>query len=1662
MSLADSLAATSLVAGEGALLPESNESLRQLLDRYRLGSKSEREKGGYFERLVAEWLRIAPTQRDQFLRVLTFGEWAEERREDRRDVGIDLCAQLAEDPATWCAIQCKFYAKDYRIQRADIDSFFTASGKRPFARRIIVDTTDAPWSEHAENALQEQIVPTTRVGLTDLEESGIDWSAFVKDGVVRLEPKKLLRPHQSDALEAVAEGLEAADRGKVIMACGTGKTFTSLKIAEGMAGRGGRVLYLVPSLALMSQTVREWSIDSETPLRSFAVCSDTQVGVRKARDDLADIDVHDLELPATTRAPLLAAKANSPDLNRMTVVFSTYQSIQVISEAQMKFGLPEFDLIVCDEAHRTTGVTLAGEDESNFVRVHDQAYIAGKKRIYMTATPRIYGEGVRSAADEAGAEICSMDDPEKFGETLFTRNFSWAVQNDLLTDYKVVVLAVDESAVSASVQGRLSDENSELVLDDATKIIGCYRALTKADLASDVAGDQSVMHRALAFTRDIKSSKLFASEFANVADEWRAAFEAENPNAGLPELRCQVQHVDGTFNATARGQRLNWLKEATGDPDLCRILSNARCLSEGVDVPALDAIIFLHPRKSQIDVVQSVGRVMRKAEGKRLGYVILPVGVPAGVPPEEALDNNEKYRVVWQILNALRAHDDRLDATINKIDLGVDPGDRIEVVAVTNTLPQRSKPIHPSLDVGAGGGAGDIEPDDILPPRETGGGQLAFQFDDFARAILSRIVKRCGTRAYWDDWAKDVARIAEIHVTRLTVAVKKAESREKAAFDRFLAEIRDDLNDTITTEDAVEMLAQHMITRPVFEALFEGYSFASQNPVSVALESVLDVLDHQHLEKETQSLERFYASVRMRAADIDDAAAKQKIVKDLYEKFFKTAFPRTAARLGIVYTPIEVVDFIIKSVDEVLRDEFGLTLGSEGVHIIDPFAGTGTFITRLLQSGLIDPTELARKYADEIHANEIALLAYYVAAINIEATYHALSQAEYAPFPGICLTDTFQLYEKDDLISGLMSDNSSRRVAQKGLPLKVIIGNPPYSGGQKSENDNAANIEYPHLDQRIRETYAAHSGAKLSKAIYDPYIRAVRWGSDRLTESGGGVMALVTNAGWLEANTADGLRKCLVDDFSSIHLFHLRGNARTQGEQRRREKDNVFGQGTRTPVVIAVFVNNPDAKERGLIRFHDIGDYLSRDQKLDIVRRFGGLSGIEEAQGWRTIIPNESGDWLGQRDESFNEFLAIADKDSVEGVKLFDNFSQGILTSRDAWCYNSSRDALNENVRRMLDTYESERQRYLATSRPVFERAKQRDRFVDDFVTGDSTRISWSGNLKFALGQEKQISFHPDGAVQSLYRPFHPQWLYLDRQLNERVYQVPRLFPDGGAENLVIAASGKGASAFSCMMTHRVPCFDLVSKGQSFPLYLYGSSQASDDEGGEADAAPDVSAHVRDDAITEAGLQAFRVAYDDPRLSREDVFYYVYGLFHSPDYRERFSDNLSKQLPRIPFVKGVEAFRAFSDAGRQLGRLHVGFDNVEPYPVTIKEGDFRLANIEDPVSYFRVEKMRFGGKRGADKTTIIYNPRITLTDIPLHAYDYVVNGKSAIDWVVERQCVKTDPASGIVNDANRYANETMGDPAYPLKLLQRVITISLETLDIVESLPPLGDLSTAQ
>jgi len=1152
-----------------------------------------RDKGTSFENLMVQYFLNEPKYAEIYTEVLSYSDWVEKYGEklnitDKRDYGIDLVAVTID--GEFHPIQCKNY-NTTKIQKKDIDSFLGGSGKSYFAYRYIVASTD-DWTDNAKSSLVDAHPPVATISLLDLEGSLIDWSQFNFDPNVKpiFRDKKQLRKHQRPALQAVKHGLETADRGKLIMACGTGKTFTSLRIAEELAGRGKNVLFLVPSLALLSQTLDEWTQDTMIGIRSFAVCSDSDVGKKKDDDNIV-VGISDLKFPATTNPQSLVKAFKARDLFKpneanedMNVVFSTYHSIDVIAEAQ-KAGFPEFDLIICDEAHRTTGATFEGDDESKFVRIHNNDYVQGKKRLYMTATPRIYGD---TAKETEGVTLCSMDDKSLYGEDLYVITFSQAVKMDILCDYKVIVLAVEESHINRQLQGLLKDENNSLKVDDAAKIVGCWKALAKQGLYNPDGTVAKPMERAVAFCQVIEkeykgkkhkvSSKQITEMFSAVVEAYQQAemdhlYRTEEDPYIDPSLKlnCHVKHVDGGMNATEKKEKITWLKEQAPE-NTCRILSNVRCLSEGVDVPSLDAVLFLTPRNSQVDVVQSVGRVMRKADGKQLGYVILPVVIPAGVEPEQALNSNEAYRVVWQVLNALRAHDDRFDAMINKLEFNGKDVSRMEVIAVADKVVKKTKKAKPKegddetttigLSEGkkqrakaqAKGGSSIGTAETPLPVQE----EMVFEVGEIERALYAKIVKKCGNRHHWEDWARDVAKIAKTHIDRIQAILENpTNTNEIVAFNEFAHELRDDLNNSVSDAEIIEMLAQHLITKPVFDALFKDHSFAEHNPMSLAMQKVLDALNEHHLEKEADTLNSFYESVRMRAEGINTAEGKQSIILTLYDSFFKNAFPKLKEKLGIVYTPIEVVDFIIHSVNDILKKEFGKNFSDNNIHLLDPFTGTGTFINRILQSGLIPVDRLTYKYKNEIHANEIVLLAYYIASINIETVYHDQMKAidantEYTPFEGICLTDTFEMYEKEDLVSNVLVDNSTRRKRQKELDIRVIIGNPPYSGTQKSANDNNANVDYPYLDKRIQNTYAAASESTNKNSLYNSYIRALRWASDRIGDSG--IIGYITGNVVLEKPATSGIRKCLRQEFSDIYILNLRGDVRKDMLSKKKMK----------------------------------------------------------------------------------------------------------------------------------------------------------------------------------------------------------------------------------------------------------------------------------------------------------------------------------------------------------------------------------------------------------------------------------------------------------------------------------------------------------------------------
>jgi predicted helicase len=1596
------------------------QTIHDILKFFRDEAWHKRDLGDRFERLIAAYLTKEPFYAGLFNgNVWLWTEWP--HRGNKPDTGIDLVAEEAATGDVW-AIQCKFFDPEHYLQKDDLDSFFTASGKEPFKRRLIVSTTDK-WSKNAEDALANQQIPVSRLRVQDLEESAVDWSNFKlnRPQDINFKPKKKILTHQKEALANVLAGLKKSDRGKLIMACGTGKTFTALKIAEGFAPAGGYVLFLVPSISLISQSVTEWTAQSETSLNCFAVCSDPKVG----KNEEEDISTHDLAFPAHTDSRLLAKQIfarTTLKKKNLNVIFSTYQSIAVIAEAQ-KLGLPEFDLVICDEAHRTTGVEkleMKETEASAFVAIHKPDYIRAKKRLYMTATPRIYSDDSKIKAEEAGVPIYSMDNPAHYGKEFHRLDFSEAVRRDLLSDYKVLVLAVDESAVASSLQQQFA-ENRELKLEDAVKIVGCWQGLRKRFVKT--AGDGSEvlertpMHRAVAFSHSIKDSQKISNLFAQIIRDYTGENDGE---ADLDFLKTEVHHVDGKMNALIRQHELQWLKADTArDGQHCRILSNARCLSEGVDVPALDAVMFLNPRNSVVDVVQSVGRVMRKIPGKQYGYIILPIGVPAGIPPEQALADNEKYKVVWQVLQALRAHDDRFNAIINQIELNKQRTDKVQIIGVGG----------PS-DENRNGESND----------QAGQKFLHFPLKDWEDKIFAKIVIKCGTRKYWEQWAQDVAKIAETHITRIRALLKSSNAKYRQQFDKFLNGLCKTLNPAISEDDAIEMLAQHLITKPVFDALFEGYEFSKYNPVSKTMQKMLDVLEEHSLESETGSLQNFYESVRERARGIDNAEGRQRVVTELYEKFFRAAFPKTAERMGIVYTPIQVVDFILRSADDVLKSEFGVGMTDKHVHILDPFTGTGTFIVRLLQSGIIADGDLARKFREELHANETVLLAYYIAAINIEEAYHGRAKTDYEPFEGIVLTDTFQLSEGEGKFADeSFQANSKRALAQKERDIRVIICNPPYAGWQESANDANANLKYETLDDSIRQSYADYSTATNKNSLYNSYIRAFRWVSNRVKNKG--IICLVTNGAFIDNNAMDGLRRCLVDEFASIYCFNLRGNQYTSGETSRQEGGKIFGSGSRNAIAITLLVKNSEVKGKCKLFYHDIGDYLTREEKLKIIADFGSVGKIP----WREIVPNKKHDWINQRDESFEKFMPIGlkeEKGNLDAQSLFIMYSRGTATSRDAWCYNFSERNLVQNIKGMIARFNEQVEAYPKSAAKGVK--------VNDFIDLDPKKIAWSRGLVADVENAKPAQYEIEGVRRSFYRPFNKQFTYFNRRLNDMVYRMPIFFPKPDTENLIICLTGVGNRiGFSALIADALPDLHMVDSngaGQYFPLRYFDEPKKSDAQQMELHSA---QGGWREN-ISDFALKQFRATYGDWTIGKEDIFYYVYGILHSREYKQRFAADLKKMLPRIPFA---EDFWAFSRAGRALAQIHLNYETAEPYKVH-EESD--LLALDKPKLYL-VDKMRFGKSgKDVDKTKIIYNSHITLSGIPLEAYEYIVNGKPAIEWIMERYQRTVDKDSGIVNDPNDWPREH-NDPAYILNLVKRIIAVSVETMKIVKALPGLKE-----
>lgn len=1583
-------------------------SLNEALDKLPSGDLKERSVA--FEKMVKFYLENDSVQRREFMHVYLWREWVQRNNLSgvaARDTGVDLVAMRGDDEKDGVvAIQAKLYKEDGHISKKDMSNFVSKAGERQFTEMMFATTSNVELNEVVNEIYSKQTKRALIVCRRDLDDTDVDWGVFLGlwGGRGFVKEKRKLKEHQRKAVKQVSQSLSLAKRGKMIMACGTGKTFTSLRIAEKMVGKNGSVLFLVPSLSLLSQTLHEWSRYSDRHLNMSAVCSDAKAG-REDEDTL----VHELAFRASTKPEALGKsfaaqrcviKNNKGEIkkNPLNVVFATYNSLNVVSKAQHRGLIPNFDLTICDEAHRTSGYQKYSQKDdllkgSFYYDIHDDDYLKSHMRLYMTATPKIYYRDSDESLENKSPEMYSMDDEKIFGKTLFSLSFGQAVKKDLLSDYKVLILTVNKDAIQSGWEAGLNEKELVSTLDtqDRAKLIGCWNGLSKKCVTSDSdLIDKTPMKRVVAFANTIASSESMVEEFSNVIDVYTRILD-DSPGDRL--LKCELKHIDGKMGAAIRSNKLSWLNNDTdfsNEEPCCKILSNVRCLSEGVDVPALDGVIFLHPRKSQIDVVQSVGRVMRKAESKDIGYVILPVVIPFSEKPEEYLENNPSdFKVIWQVLKALRSHDEDLDTKINALD--VEKSELKKKVSI--------------FTVGEPKGKSDgVDVKSVIKE------QMPLFSEKLKDAIVATIVRKCGRKQYWDGWAGSVASIAKTSMDRIYHMLDSGNMDINGKFIKFLDGLRKNLNPSIDKDDAVKMLAQHLITKPVFDALFTGDVFVNNNPVSRSMESMLNVLNKRGFQSETKDLEPFYEDVKSRISEIKSSSERQSVMSELYKKFFYTSFKEDTEKFGIVYTPVEIVDFILKSADLALENEFGRNLTDENVHIIDPFTGTGTFITRLIRSdnALIDTPDLTRKYMSELHANEITLLAYYIASVNIESIYHdRLETDQYHPFNGIVLTDTYQ--QKDSfsngVFDGFFDENSDRVKKQLQKPIQVIVGNPPYSAGQKDGNDNNQNQRYPKLEKDIRETY----GNKGSS--FDYFVLALRWASNRIKEDG--IVAFVINGSFIDGKSSVGLRKCLLDDFSSVYCFDLRGNI---SKHDPKEGENVFGQACGRHIAIIVLIKNKRAKHKGRLFYYDIGDSLKEKEKLSIIEEFKHYQSIP----WVNVVPNNYGDWINQREDmnKYDSFLQIGGAKS--GNSIFIDRSLGVNTARDAWVYGFSKKSVENQMRETIDFYNSQ----VGIRQVDFNNPK---------------KIKWSNVLLTNQQKGLKHEFCADAVRVAMFRPFCKQYLYLDRFFVHSVGGL-RFFSNPQDENLAIFLQGNSShDDFSAIMVNMIPDLSLIDKGKCYPLYAYSRSGNNSLLSNGDD---------RDFNISDEMLKQFQCKYKGAIISKEDIFFYVYGVLHSLDFKTKYAIHLNKDEARIPFAKSSADFTHFVDSGRKLANLHLNYEYVEEYPVKV---DVKSETTDCP---YCVEKQRmsFGKHQGlVDKTVIRFNKYITISNIPLEAYEYRVKGKSAIESFRDAYCVKTDSKTGIKKDPNEWSD----DPKYILSLLKRVITVSVESMKIVRALPNL-------
>ncbi len=1279
------------------------------------------------------------------------------------------------------------------------------------------------------------------------------------------------------------------------------------------------------------------------------MCSDDKVGKSKNEDN-DDINFSELPLkPSTRLEDILSVYEKAQKENKRFIIFSTYQSAPRIKEVQ-EAGLGGIDLIICDEAHRTVGAMYSmneRDDKNAFTLCHSDKNIKAKQRLYMTATPKVYSESSKAKAKEKDNVIYSMDDAEVFGEEIYTLNFSKAIALDLLTDYKVIILAVRKenlSGVTNSVNKKISQLKAEgtkldkkLINNEfVCKIVGTHKGLAKQDLIvldDENKEDHNLQNkydtapsqRAINFCKSINTSKNIKDSFETIME----CYDEELKKKSFKNLKISIDHIDGTMNCKDRLEKLEELNQF--EPNTCKVLSNARCLSEGVDVPALDSIVFFDGKSAMVDIIQAVGRVMRKAKRKKRGYIILPIALEESeIKNLDEAVNNTNFKNIWKVIKALRSHDPSL----------VDEATFKEKIKIFGSDDSKKQDDEKTLF------------DAIL-------------LQDLADAMYNVMPTKLGDRNYWENFTKKTGNIARTLNNRLKMIFDK----NPEFFHDFLDSLRGNIHQNIKEDEALDMITSHIITKPIFDALF-GDNI--KNPIAKALDKMVEKLSTLGLEGETKDLKNLYESVKTEATHAKSQKSQQELIKNLYNTFFKEAFKKQSEKLGIVYAPIEVVDFILRATNGILKKHFNTDFNDKNITIFDPFTGTGSFIARLLskENALISDEALKEKFQKNLFAFDIVLLSYYIALINItQAAQNRDSSLK--NFKNIALTDSLD-YLEEKTNKGVfpffydLKENKEIKDTLADQNIRVIIGNPPYSAGAKSENDNNQNLSHPKLERLVYEKYGKNSTSRnVGQTTRDTLIQSIRMASDVVKDKG--VIGFVVNGGFIDSKSADGFRKSVAQEFSHLYALNLRGNTRTSGETCKKEGGKIFDSGSRATIAIIFFVKDKSVPNNTIF-YYEVEDYLKRDAKLNLLAGFENLESVP----FKEITPNDKGDWINQRDDAFDKLIPLKRDKTLKNPSVFDINSLGVVSGRDPWVYNFSPKILTQSVQKCIDTYNADLKRFNARFREAF---KQRTKGVkaaelyrqlnDKEITTDKTKIAWTDGLKNHLIKNKNLQESSMEHIRlALYRPFNKQWLYWDKDWIKRQGEFSKIFPDKDAQNVVINTGGGNGKDFSALVSDFISDSSLISPTQAYPLYYY------DDLGN------------RYNAISGYALNLFRRHYKDNSITEEEIFYYIYAILHHKGYLEKYKNSLAKEAPRIALS---EDFKELSILGKELGELHLNYESGEMH-ASVKYTTLMNAEIE---GYYDVES----GKITKKGDRILYNQNIAITKIPQKAFEYVVNGK---------------------------------------------------------------------